>query len=227
MLGEVYKHFLYQWPVRCKCQCNIQASHCHTGWWSHLQSERASGGLVGPWGFQRVLLVAPTPSRLHDSLVLGTGHCSHGLFQARPMLYEQQHIFLVMLKASSPSQVPFSEWKCRKHRLFLMSGVKRQKENNQTRRHADAVNTDDFLRPSTAAPAYKYGVQTDWSWFEERPSYPCSCSHRWPACSPVGRCKCSFQRCCNTGPVHRSLVSRIHQHLWQQSFILYTADQAW
>ncbi len=43
------------------------------------------------------------------SLVLGTGHRSQGLFQARPMLYEQQQNFLVMLKVSSPSHVALSE----------------------------------------------------------------------------------------------------------------------
>lgn len=37
--------------------------------------------------------------------VPGVGHGSHGLFQAFPTLYVQQHILLVTLKGSSFSQV--------------------------------------------------------------------------------------------------------------------------
>lgn len=42
---------------------------------------------------------------VHSQLA-GVGQASQGLFQAWPMLYEQQHIFRVTLKASSFRHVP-------------------------------------------------------------------------------------------------------------------------
>lgn len=46
-----------------------------------------------------------TLARAGHLQLAGVGQASQGLFQALPMLYEQQHIFLVMLKESSFSQV--------------------------------------------------------------------------------------------------------------------------